>query len=325
MIRAGRIHYAEEQRETPRFSFTVPSTAAGQVAFHLAKAGLKDFDVTHFDVTDLSLFEFTSEPEMHVAEEIVKQEYAHQIAARKGGWAIWAPRPGAPSIAETVNKPTTQKHYVSHVTAAWEARKQGKFAGQWGERSWDSQAVHDFLDQYRDGDSPDSPVSNYDKLLDCLDALDDLPSTPQDNEVYLGVVVFLITHGSNVPAVYKQRAREIASAFDNDEAYIEEWASPPERHVELENEMAILAGEGVHTSAFDTPTLSPEAEAKQIHYRRAKLVAWIAELGLDLDDELKRFDEGDFWLKDEVYEEVREMIREERKHQNHYRRTMRMG
>ena len=62
---------------------------------------------------------------------------------------------------------------------------------------------------------------------------------------------------------------------------------------------------------------------KMLAYRRKKLLAWIDELGLDLSAELKQFDEGDFRAKDDAYEAVRDMIKEERKFQSYYRRTMR--
>jgi hypothetical protein len=74
----------------PQFSFTVPMEAAGTVAFHLAKAGMKDFEVEHYSDGEISMFTFPSEPEMHVAEEIVKAEYADQIKARKGLWSTWS-------------------------------------------------------------------------------------------------------------------------------------------------------------------------------------------------------------------------------------------
>lgn len=74
----------------PRFSFAVPTQAAATVAFHLAKAGMKDFEVEHFTDDDISVFEFPNEPEMHVAEEIVKTEYADQIRSHKGLWGMWA-------------------------------------------------------------------------------------------------------------------------------------------------------------------------------------------------------------------------------------------
>jgi hypothetical protein len=74
----------------PRFSFAVPMNAAGTVAFHLAKAGMRDFDVAHYEDDEVSMFNFPTEPEMHVAEEIVKAEYADQIRAQKGLWGMWA-------------------------------------------------------------------------------------------------------------------------------------------------------------------------------------------------------------------------------------------
>jgi hypothetical protein len=90
--------------KSPRFSFTVPMKAAGPVAFHLAKAGMKDFDVAHYEEDELSVFEFPTEPEMHVAEEIVKAEYADQITARKGLWSMWAETQGDPTQTAAVEE-----------------------------------------------------------------------------------------------------------------------------------------------------------------------------------------------------------------------------
>jgi hypothetical protein len=46
---------------------------------------------------------------------------------------------------------------------------------------------------------------------------------------------------------------------------------------------------------------------------RKRLLAWIEELGLDLSADLARFDAGDYQVKCEVYESVRDMVREERR------------
>lgn len=80
----------------PRFSFSVPAEAADKVAFHLAKAGMDDFDVLEMGQQE-SLFVFKNEPELHVAEEIVKSEFADQITHRKGAWSMWAPQQEDPS------------------------------------------------------------------------------------------------------------------------------------------------------------------------------------------------------------------------------------
>lgn len=74
------------------FAFVVPLKAGGTVAFHLAKAGLEDFEVINYDEDDAAMFVFRNEPELHVGEEIVKQEFAKQIEHRKGQWTLWAPQ-----------------------------------------------------------------------------------------------------------------------------------------------------------------------------------------------------------------------------------------
>lgn len=229
----------------PRFSFSVPLKAAGNVAFYLAKAGMKDFDVAHYKDDDLSMFTFPSEPEMHVAEEIVKAEFADQIGARKGYWEMWADK-----ATQLKKDPQPKQQYV----AGWMAREQGKVAGQWGERSHDSDLVHDVLDKYRtEGNKNlgfDSPVPE-DKLPELLKELNAVDANFVDadgGDTYLGVVVFLVTHGSNVPATYRERARQIAFAQVQDEAYLQEWADPVDRRVELENEIELLEG-GVKISS----------------------------------------------------------------------------
>lgn len=284
----------------PRFSFSVPMQAAGNVAFHLAKAGMKDFDVAHYEEDNFSQFTFPTEPEMHVAEEIVKAEFADQIKSGKSYWGMWADH-SDPTQIKSEKDLQPKQQYV----AGWMAREMGKVAGQWGERSYDSDTVHDILDKYRSADKFDTPVpqENLPALLKELDAVDE--------DAYIGVIVFLVTHGSNVPGTIRERARQIAFAQVQNEAYLQEWASPEDRRVELENEIELL--EGAPKTAADVND----------RYRRKKLDAWIAELGIDYDAELAAYDAGDFWTKDKIYEEVRDMIKEERKNQSHYRRIMR--
>src|SRR5277367_2099455 len=190
----GTVHTEKKMAgRPPRFSFSVPMQAAGNVAFYLAKSGMKDFDVAHYEEDDFSMFTFPSEPEMHVAEEIVRAEFAEQISARKGLWGQWADKGEDPFALKSEKDLQSPKQYV----AGWMAREQGKVAGQWGERSFDSDQVHDVLDKYRNADtrnlSFDNPVPQ-DKLFALLKELDGV-----DEDTYLGVIVFLVTHGSNVP------------------------------------------------------------------------------------------------------------------------------
>lgn len=83
----------------PRFSFAVPFDAADKVAFHLAKAGMDDFDV--LEVAQEALFVFKNEPELQVAEEIVKDEFAAQIAG-KGEWKMWTKPQEDPSAVTEI-------------------------------------------------------------------------------------------------------------------------------------------------------------------------------------------------------------------------------
>jgi hypothetical protein len=98
----------------PRFSFAVPTQAAGPIAFHLAKAGMKDFEVEHFEDDEFSVFEFLNEPEMHVAEEIVKTEYADQIRSHKGLWGMWA-ETHDPTQVKSERELHPSKQYLSSV------------------------------------------------------------------------------------------------------------------------------------------------------------------------------------------------------------------
>ncbi len=293
----------------PRFSFAVPIRAGGNVAYQLAKAGLGDFEAVNYKDDEITEFMFKSEPEMHIGEEIVKQEFADQIA-HHSAWRMWQPRPQDPSQVKGEKELNPPRRYVSSVEkAAALARAQGKFAGQWGERSYDSDKVHDILDKHRSGGknlSFDSPVPEAE--LPAL--LAELEASSDDGEVYLGVIVFLVTHGSKVPSLYRERARQIAFNLVQDEAYLQEWTDPKDRKIELENEIELLEGGG--------KTAADQAE----RYRRKKLLQWIEYLGLDLSDLFKKYDEGDFWAKDKVYEEVREMVKEQRKFDSYYRRKM---
>jgi len=393
----------------PRFSFAVPAEAAGKVAFHLAKAGMMDFEVVNYEDDQTSIFAFTNEPELHVAEEIVRAEFNDQIAKGNGMWSTWAQHPKDPSLMRepegghaTASKtayddpnaylrgkqfkgpqavPSRYERALEMALAgldvlaeigpsqdikgcaqmsaadlkqfdadhrAGKARTFAsgeKVAGQWGERSYDGDQVHDVLDRHREGgngfDNP-IPPENLKALLKELDGYN------LDDDVYLGVIVFLVTHGSKVPGAYRQSAAQVVTELMGDEEYLSSWSNPKARQAELEKELDILRGGKTaddKTALYlpddlkylNLPAAEPrgaqpkgmtdEEVAKMEKYRRKKLVAWLDECGfLDADgngEMLAEYDAGDFWKKDELYEEAREMVREERKMQSGYRRTMR--
>ena len=87
----------------------------------------------------------------------------------------------------------------------------------------------------------------------------------------------------------------------------------------------VQAGHAIGT--FRLCTELDDAQARRVRrddgVRCQQLVERLKELGLDLDEDLKEYDAGDFHKKDEVYERVREMINEDRKFQNYYRRVSR--
>lgn len=295
----------------PRFSFAVPMSAAGHVAFQLAKAGMKDFEVTHYKEDEVSSFAFNNEPEMHVAEEIVKAEFADQITSQKGMWKSWAPQENdVMELPETEERKPTQ--YVSSWDkAAWQARQEGKVAGQWGDRSYDSDQVHDVLDQFRpkgeDSQGFDEPVpeQNVRALLKQLDSGDPVPGH-DDATIYLGVIVWLVEHGGNVPPVYRERAKQIATAYASDADYLQSWKNPMARHAELEREIEVLGG-------------SKRASDK---YRRAKTIALASEMGFEADKLASEYDAATGWRKDALYDEINVMAAQDRKFASGNRRKL---
>jgi hypothetical protein len=84
------------------FAFVVPLAAAGKVAFHLAKAGLDEFETINYNEDASTMFVFKTEPELHVAEEIVRAEFAEQIGGKKDQWLLWAPEAKDPSEMPSV-------------------------------------------------------------------------------------------------------------------------------------------------------------------------------------------------------------------------------
>lgn len=269
----------------PRFSFSVPMKSSGPVAFQLAKAGVDSFDAANDEKGGLTVFTFPTEPEMHVAEDIVKEEFADQIAARKGLWSAWSPASapvvaarhehappalgqepfiagpdawcrhhgtkkttcaecGTPYCPRCQRKRKAKRGEPAKQASAFLAREMGKVAGQWGDRSWDSDRVHDVLDKHRPGQDAggkgfDQPVPD-EQLPLVLKELDGMTGGQPD--LFLGVVAFLASHGSDVPKLYRDRARQIAFALAQDEGYLGEWKDPGSRRAELENEIELLEG-----------------------------------------------------------------------------------
>ena len=99
------------------FSFEVPMKAGGTVAFHLAKAGLEDFEANNYREEGTTEFAFKSEPEMHIAEEIVRAEFAREIESKHGGWGSWAPKAEDPSMVKAPNEVEKQHLMSSDKTA----------------------------------------------------------------------------------------------------------------------------------------------------------------------------------------------------------------
>jgi hypothetical protein len=99
------------------FSLEVPMKAGGTVAFHLAKAGLEDFEANNYREEGTTEFAFKSEPEMHIAEEIIRAEFAREIEGKHGGWGSWAPKAEDPSMVKAPNEVEKQHLMSSEKTA----------------------------------------------------------------------------------------------------------------------------------------------------------------------------------------------------------------
>jgi len=132
-----------------------------------------------------------------------------------------------------------------------------KEAGQWGMRSWDGDMVHDILDKHRPShrekdpsewlgfDEP-VPPAEVPAVLGEIKGMDrgELDAKQQ----YVGVVVFLVEHGSEVPQEARLRAAEVAeelagltvgmgNAPSKDR---QQWRHPEKRKARLRREVAVL-------------------------------------------------------------------------------------
>jgi 8-oxo-dGTP pyrophosphatase MutT (NUDIX family) len=168
------------------------------------------------------------------------------------------------------------------------AKRRDKRAGQWGERSYDGDSIHDILDRYRPRYDEvkgtrehlgfDEPVPD-DRLPDLIAELNSMDlGTPDAMQDYLGVAVFLVTHGSDIPEDMRKCALGIAHELhgdteggnpgENTDRGYKLWKDPVGRKRELEREMAILEGdESKVASAFGV--------AKQGSFlREDEMVAW---------------------------------------------------
>jgi 8-oxo-dGTP pyrophosphatase MutT (NUDIX family) len=136
-----------------------------------------------------------------------------------------------------------------------------KRAGQWGLRSYDSDTVHDILDRHRPGYDDvegtrehlgfDEPVPP-ENLPAILAEIDGLSNTPDDMQNFVGVVVFLVEHGSDVPEEYRLRAAALGEELlgnteegnpgEESERGWKLWKDPEGRKRQLQGEVALLSG-----------------------------------------------------------------------------------
>jgi 8-oxo-dGTP pyrophosphatase MutT (NUDIX family) len=132
-----------------------------------------------------------------------------------------------------------------------------KEAGQWGERSYDGDMVHDILDKHRPShrekdpsewlgfDEP-VPPNEVPAVLGEIKGMDrgELDAKQQ----YVGVVVFLVEHGSEVPQQARLRAAEVAEELsgltvgmgDAPDKGRQQWKHPEKRKARLRREVAVL-------------------------------------------------------------------------------------
>lgn len=150
-----------------------------------------------------------------------------------------------------------------------------KIAGQWGDRSYDSDAAHDTLDRWRpkgaeqtQGFDEPIPEKNMLPLLEELNAT--RPVANDDIQHYVGIVVFLLEHGSRVPASYRQRAQWLLGRLLHNEKYIQGWKNPEARRNRMRQEFTILtgktaAGPGPAVQFYDTTRTLPPRNDLRTH------------------------------------------------------------
>ena len=79
------------------------------------------------------------------------------------------------------------------------------------------------------------------KLPVILNKLKDMEEGVGDDDAhYLGVVVFLLTHGSDVPEEYRKHAEGIADRMLGDEEYMLQWKDPVARRNAVARELKLL-------------------------------------------------------------------------------------
>jgi len=119
-----------------------------------------------------------------------------------------------------------------------------KLAGQWGDRSYDSDSVHDILDEWREqsdlGFDQPVPEGNVGPLLAEIHETEF--ANPEAAQDYVGVVAFLLEHGSDVPEPYRSRAAGLADQLIHNEGYLAGWNEPEKRLARLEQEYTLLKG-----------------------------------------------------------------------------------
>jgi hypothetical protein len=155
-----------------------------------------------------------------------------------------------PTDFETAKCSKCGKNWEIGIVKGVNGSKHRKRAGQWGARSWDSDQVHDILDDHRpNGDMKsqgfDEPVPE-DQVPACIEA-----ALNADGPIFVGVIVFLVEHRAEVPQDIREAA--IGKAQNElDPRQLQEWQNPEERKIALEREIRLLS-----SVSSQSPQLNP--------------------------------------------------------------------
>lgn len=179
-----------------------------------------------------------------------------------GGWMVYFDNAATRSTLTLDTTEVTPEAVAAKIKLNQDAtdERRKKMAGQWGPRSYDGDSIHDILDRHRPGyddvgdrehlgfDEP-IPEEQLPSLYKEIEALD--LSQPDMMQNYVGVVVFLIEHGTLVPDTLRHKAAELATALltgtkgggpgGADERGWKLWKDPEERKQRLREEIALLS------------------------------------------------------------------------------------
>ena len=132
--------------------------------------------------------------------------------------------------------------------------------GVWGTKSHEGDPVHDILDRYRSkglesdlGFDEPVPPDQVNRLLDEIERYDVSMDSKEGGrgdypgaQVYVGVVAFLVEHGSDVRPEVREKAAKLAEGLLANKGDLSSWKDPEARADSLKREVALLkAGPGL--------------------------------------------------------------------------------